>query len=240
MRACPRPRPKGVCACGLPQVSNIRLGPEPPILMGHFRMWKPLAVTVAVGLVLAGSAWKLGALDWLTDESHGALSACEEYVVSTLKAPSSYQRAWYEYKPAPPLTSAEFRNLQSAQANVCGGDQCSEAGDYMQAAVEGFNRELDRKLRDGLALDDLEQALLKNRKQMDADAAADKPAARTAFVTVEYDAQNAFGASIRSFAMCRFSAIGEDGRFSKTDILSAGPIDGESGRLVKEMSGPAE
>ena len=29
MRACPRLRPKGACACGLSQVLNIRLGPSP-------------------------------------------------------------------------------------------------------------------------------------------------------------------------------------------------------------------
>lgn len=31
MRVCPRLRPKGVCACGLPQVSNIRLRPPPRV-----------------------------------------------------------------------------------------------------------------------------------------------------------------------------------------------------------------
>ncbi len=31
MRVCPRLRPKGVCACGLPQVSNIRLRPPPQV-----------------------------------------------------------------------------------------------------------------------------------------------------------------------------------------------------------------
>lgn len=178
----------------------------------------------------AGVAWQKGAFARLTDKSHGAIDACEEQISDQLISPASYKRVWADYTPRSALTSAEYRELDRRRANI---------DSYSQRLVDAYTDELDRSIkrkakRGGLT--DVEQMVVDGRRQTDARAARNDPADRTGFVTLQYDSDNRFGATLRSFAICRFGAIGEDFRFERKDILQSGPMDDELGQLSKKLA----
>ena len=188
---------------------------------------------VAFGLAAlsVGAAWKTGFIDRLIDKSHGAIAACEVETMKSLRSPSTYKRVWADYTTAPPLGWKESAKLRQTQ---CEPD-CTEADRFFNAYANKMDKDIERKIRRGERLNELEQSITDRRGELDRLISANAPEVQTAVVTLEYDAQNAFGSPVRSFAMCRFSAIGEDGRFESHDIVSAAPLDDQDGRQMKKI-----
>jgi hypothetical protein len=139
---------------------------------------------------------------------------------------------WADYEPLPPLTWEELRRLEEAG---CGTD-CPESQRFYNAYVAKAVKDAERKTRAGKPLDETEHMMIKARERMNADVASNDKFSRTAMVTLEYDAENGFGALVRSFAGCRFTAIGADGRFEQRDIVLEGPIPESEGREAKRLS----
>lgn len=195
--------------------------------------WVVGGATAAAVVVVA---WQLGALAWLTDDSHGALAACEEQTKEGLVSPSSFKLVWSDYT----LRAAALPEDNVAMA-APGSSQLSV---NFAAYVDKHGPELAARLARGerLSEEDRQMAELWTsadvaKKENAARLARNLPEDRTAFVSLEYDADNSFGATLREFAMCRFGPIGDDGRFERADIVQSGPVDAAAGREAKRLSG---
>ena len=195
----------------------------------------------AVGLVLVGMFWS-GILPSPFDNSHGAIPACVERTKEQLRSPASFKLIWSDYSALPPLTSEERKQAFQAQgsSDPFKGDQITQA--YIRA-IEIRGPKLAERLTRGDKLSGIDaqiaQAWIEGQEAERANAARiakNLPEDQSAHVTLEYDADNGFGASIRSFGMCKFGAIGGDGVFAKSDIILSGPIDADVGRQTKELS----
>lgn len=138
------------------------------------------------------------------DGSHGAIAACEEVVKEQLVSPSTYKRVKAYYDSAPAMTHDEAENadeLKDEQAGIS-----PEIIAFSRAVVRGRNAKEKKEYNDA-------------KLQHDERAKRNEPQDRTAYVTIEYDAQNRFGAMLRSLTACRFGEIGVDGAFDRSDLL---------------------
>jgi len=183
-------------------------------------------------LAVAGA----GILFWLkdfrgiSDPSHGAIAACEEATMEDLRAPSTYKLVWSNYTPRDAMPVAERKVMNEPDESVLDGER------YVAAYVKKMEADTDRKLKAGEPLSEDEQQFLAIRRIGEQRAARNAPEDRTAFVTLEYDSENAFGSPVRSFDVCRLGAIGTDKRFERRDVLSHGPIPREEGQRTKDIA----
>jgi hypothetical protein len=176
------------------------------------------ACVISVGAA-AYAAWAVGLLDKLTDNSHGAIAACEDNIKASLAAPSTYRRVRVEYHQQPPLTLEEFTAYQ--RTTYCGlGDLYEPCTDANAITIAYGGQQI-------LAQRGIRRPTASQRQQARAEWISQifavlnrRPAAerQTATVFVEFDAQNAFGAPIRDLRSCRFGPIHSDG-FHKGDIF---------------------
>lgn len=196
-------------------------------------MNKAILVVLATGAAFAGGmvAWKSGALHGLTDDSNGAIGACEAHTLAGLVSPSSYVRRKAEYFPKPALSYDEGYEMRSARDRAR-DPVSSRFVDAYSRAIEREGPGLAKRSKRGEKLTEDQQRMLQSWQFAETRRAGDKqriaenrPADRSAVVIIEYDADNQYGASIRSVAYCRFDAQGDDGRFAETDILQSGPAE---------------
>ena len=191
-------------------------------------------------LAIVGLIWS-GLVPSPIDHSHGAIGACLDKTKEQLRSPSSFQLVWSEYTARGPMTTEERKQaFQSQTVQNDTGDKILHA--YMRA-IEVRGPKLAQRLRRGEKLTgvdaDLARSWIQGEEAEKANTirvAKNLPEDQTAFVTLEYDADNGFGASIRNFGICRFGAIGSDGRFAKSDIIMSGPIDAAVGQQTKDLT----
>lgn len=193
---------------------------------------------------LAVIALASSSCDKLTDNSKGAIPACVEKTTASLVSPSSFKLLWSDYTPRPPMPLEE-RFPPIAEEPECESD-CGP-GASINAAYAGYvmreGPRLAERLKGNGQLNPTERqaaeqwmSMQKARQDYAARIAKNLPEDQSGFVTIEYEAKNAYGTELRSFAMCRFGAIGEDGRFGRNDIFLSGPIDQEEGEAAKLLS----
>lgn len=193
---------------------------------------------------LAVMGLAVSSCDKLTDNSKGAIPACVEKTTASLLAPSSFKLLWSEYTPRPPMPLEE-RFPPIPEEPECDGD-CG-AGARISAAYVGYimreGPRLAERLKHNGKLNPTERdaaeqwiSIQKARQDYAARIAKNLPEDQSGFVTIEYEAKNAYGTDLRSFAMCRFGAIGEDGRFDRNDIFLSGPVEQEAGEAAKMLS----
>lgn len=186
--------------------------------------------------------WDSG-FNLLSDGSHGAIGACEEHTRERLKSPASFKLVWSDYTAMGPLTDEDRK---TAAAMACEPD-CNNIGSQLTRAYSAYidkngPRLAAKKLKgQKLTAEENDNAELwlgvqKAKKENAEREKLNLPEDRTAHVTLEYDADNSYGASLREFAMCRFGAIGTDGSFAKSDIAFAGPIETAVGQETKELA----
>ena len=207
-------------------------------------MQKPiLAVGIAsvVGLGIVGLIWS-GVITNPIDHSHGAIAACVEKTKEQLRSPSSFKLIWSDYTARGPLTPEERKQAyeSSCQGGCASGDKVIQA---LMHAIETRGPKLAERLRRGAKLSDIEkrvaEAWMEEAEWLKANAARvakNLPEDQSAYVTLEYDADNGFGSAIRDFGMCRFGAIGTDGSFDKADIVMSGPVDAAAARQTKVIA----
>jgi len=149
------------------------------------------------------------------DGSHGAIAACEEAVKEQMVSPSSYKRIWAGYSSTPAMNAKDLEAARKIQSDQACPDCAPEVNAFYGSLMDRnkyppeMRATVDRILADGV----------KWRKETDAKAKRNAPQDRTARVTIEYDAQNNFGAMLRKFVSCRFDAIDTDGRYNRSDVL---------------------
>lgn len=175
----------------------------------------PLALSVVAGL---------SACDYLpgiamTDESHGALAACEEVVKTSLRSPSTYQRISAEFTLGQPLTFEEYVSYQETKG--CPQAQTDPRECLANNLALGYGATVDfthpsstKQVRPfSRAARTAYLRHLFGRYQ-----ARPPEQQETAFVQIEYDAVNAYNAPIRSTHICRFGPrMGE--RYSSGDMF---------------------
>lgn len=182
------------------------------------------------------------------DSSNGAIPACEEETKANLVAPTSFKLIWSEYTSRAPMTLDEENQLRKSRAS---SNPQGTGAQIAQAYSDYIDREgpkLARRLQAGKSMSegdkrDAQQWIDGEKSKADyaARVAKNLPEDQSAFVILEYDAQNSYGALVRNFAMCRFGAIGSDGQFERRDILLSGEVDNNTGQAAKrrsEMSNP--
>lgn len=193
---------------------------------------------------LATMGLGISSCDMLMDNSKGAIPTCVEETTASLKSPSSFKLLWSDYTARPPMPTEE-RFTSLSEEPKCDGD-CG-AGASLIAEYAGYvMREGPRfaeRLKRNAKLNDIERqaaeqwlSIERSRREYAAKIAKNLPEDQSAFVTLEYEAKNAFGTDLRAFAVCRFGAVGQDGRFDKNDIFLSGPIDDETGKSAKLFS----
>lgn len=196
-----------------------------------------LMALVALGLATS-------ACDALGDKSKGAVPACAEETKEGLISPSSFKLVWSEYTPRGPVTVEEIAEIEDVKRQCDGecspGEQLSiDYASYLRREGPRLAAKLKRnaKLTGGEKADaELWLRSEQSRKERRAQIAKNLPEDQSAFVTIEYDAQNTYGTSVRGFAVCRFNGIGKDRRFDRGGILMSGPIDLETGKAAKQLS----
>lgn len=177
----------------------------------------------------AAGAWHIGYFDELIHDSDGSIGACEEAIKGRLVSPSSYRRVSVEFTPREPLTLEEFEAaINSKKCPVSEREyNCESDNATADALVDQYiaSQQLEKEGRPDPRPNRsvVEKAL--NRHHADIYAELSKQPLsnrRTGFVTLEYDADNSFGASLRASGFCRFGTIGEDGQFGPEDIINIG------------------
>lgn len=189
------------------------------------------ALAVAGGTV----AWYSGWADRLLDQSNGAIAACEQLLVNELKAPSTYKRTQVRFIPAPPLTEAQataYFASKGCPADATSLDSCL----HLQQISQGYlaNVALAGKLTDDpasfvdlptvdrrkfsrkevkVAEEKAKQWQLRNLNRGKADGGS------TAYVSIQYDAANAFGTPIRSEKICHFGPRWKDRSWTAEDTF---------------------
>ncbi|HEV2126462.1 MAG TPA: hypothetical protein VGW38_27200, partial [Chloroflexota bacterium] len=177
------------------------------------------AAVAAIGLL----AWQTGAVDKLTDQSHGAIAACEESLLQSLRSPSTYERVAAEYTPADPLSYEDYVSYMETRrcpASPFGYDSCVETNRLLNGIASTMDWENPGST---------EQVRKPSKKAREAyyrwlhERYGSWPVAeqRTAFVSIEYDAANAFNAPLRSTHVCRFGPIRSDQRFETGDLFGS-------------------
>ena len=177
----------------------------------------------------AAGAWHIGYFDELIHNSDGSIGACEEAIKGSLVSPSSYRRVSVEFTPREPLTLEEFEGaINTRKCPVSEREyNCESETATADALVDQYiaSQQLEKEGRPDPRPNRsiVEKAL----KRLHADIYAQLSRwphshRKTGFVTLEYDADNSFGASLRTSSFCRFGPIGEDGRFGPNDVILIG------------------
>lgn len=186
-------------------------------------------------LLAAASLTGCGALP-AKDSSRGAVSACEGAIQRQLVSPSSYTQVWSDFTERAPLTAREKRAWR--ERNIC-TDAKGKAGmctpttaDRMQSHFLRTAEEDMAKVRNGQPVPAEDRARI--AQMIEADDRLAK--AHTGFVLIEYDSDNAMGASVRAFAMCRFGPASTDGTFAESAIFQSGPVARAEGEAAKKAS----
>lgn len=154
----------------------------------------------------------------------GAKLACQEATVGALTSPSSFRLVWSDVTLRGPFSFAEFKEAAEARHARSGAEPSStpHADAFLVAMHE-------KDVRDGT----WEKQLRTSYASYQTWAPEEK---NTAFVLLEYDAENTFGAALRGFSICRFGPAGEDKKFGLSDIVKSGPVPLEEGRTAKSIA----
>lgn len=147
---------------------------------------------------VAGLGWGQIGRDRLTvlDELPAALggrpdvAACETYIRGVLKTPSTYRRASVQVIDSGPLSQAAF-------------DQ--QSGLYPIPKPSAAEAKADSLLASEAQLDAIRRSLMQGREQ------------RLRTLLISYDAENGFGAPIRSQGACQFRLL--DGELEDAGTL---------------------
>lgn len=198
-----------------------------------------ISVTLAglVGLAL------FGGFDIVLDRSQGAVRACEQKIANDLASPTSFKSVWSDFTPRGPLTWEESLPPKKDFCNAPRDPNTSGLNAY-SCYMERLEPKVREKLRKGQPLRGRDEnfiaetlrAVEKNKRDTEDRLAKNLPRDQTAFVTIEFDSANQFGTTVRAFAMCRFGAVGDDGRFQESEIIQSGPVEAEAGRQAKELA----
>jgi hypothetical protein len=176
------------------------------------------ACAVCVGAA-AYASWASGLLEPLTDKSHGAIAACEGNIKAGLVAPSTYQRIRADYHEQPPLTLDLYAAYE--RTKYCGlsdlFEPCTDAN-LIAIAYAGEQILRARGIRRPTARQRDQARAESIRNNFSALNRLPSEQRRSARVSVEFDAQNAYGAPIRTLRSCRFGPM-RFGRFQKGDIF---------------------
>ena len=177
----------------------------------------------------AAGAWHIGYFDEWVHNSDGSIGACEDAIKGSLASPSSYRRVSVEFTPREPLPLEEFEDAwNTRQCPVSEREyNCESDTNYADAYLDQFTaeRQLEKEGRSDLppTRSVVEKALKRYRADIYAQLSKQPLSHRkTGFVTLEYDADNSFGASLRASSFCRFGTIGQDGQFGAEDIILIG------------------
>lgn len=173
-------------------------------------------------LLLVGAASLSSSCDFQLER--GAKLACQEETVSVLKSPSSFNLVWSDVTLRGPFSFAEFKEAAEARGRRAAAD--STATPHTDSFLEAMHK---KDVRDGTWAKQLQTSYASYQKW----APEEK---NTAFVLLEYDAENAFGASLRGFSICRFGPAGNDKKFGISDIVQSGPIPLQEGRAAKDVA----
>lgn len=168
------------------------------------------------------------------DNSHGAIGACESTIKKQLVSPSTYRLIWSDFTERPPLNAEEKKAWR--ERNICtdakakAGACTPTTGDQLQGH---FLRDAEKnmaKARRGEPIAPEDRPLVEQMLQAEDRLAV----AKTGFVIMEYDSENAMGASVRAFAICRFGPASADGTFAESAIFQSGPVSRAEGEAAKE------
>ena len=177
----------------------------------------------------AGGAWNIGYFDELIHQSNGSIAACEKAIKGSLVSPSSYRRVSVEFTPREPLTLEEFETaINTKKCPVSEREyNCESDTAHADALVDQSiaSQQLEKEGRPDPRPNRsvVEKALKRHHADIYAQLSRWPLSHRkTGFVTLEYDADNSFGASLRASSFCRFGTIGQDGQFGPEDIILIG------------------
>jgi hypothetical protein len=223
--ACAHVQPATVKAhalCALPGFPTSGFGRRPERNIGAARMPKRIIIMVVCALMVVAAAyatWASGFLKTVTDNSHGAIAACEGNIKAGLIAPSTYHRIRADYHEQPPLSLEEYTAYERTQ--YCGLGDLFEPCTYANAGAIAYAGQqiLERRGVQRPTARERDEARAESIRANFATLNRRPAAARqTATVFIEFDAQNAFGAPIRNTRMCRFGPMLSDG-FHKGDLF---------------------
>jgi len=169
-----------------------------------------------------------------TVAARSAVSACEEVTRENMVSSSSYKTLWSDYTEREPLSAKEVREIYNANRCAPKGErEClQDLERFTDAYTENWRKDLMAQLKAGKKLsdDDRHMAQMFGLVERPQD---NSPAGKTGFVLLEYESENAFGASLRGFDICRFGPIGDDGKFDSQNVIRSGPIPLEEGVQAK-------
>lgn len=169
-----------------------------------------------------------------TVAAKSAVAACEEVTRDQAISPPSFKTLWSDYTEREPLNQDDIRDMYKAgRCSPVGEKECLLDSDrFMDASTERKRKELSAALAAGKKLnrDDQRMAETLGLVEWPQDHS---PSGKTGFVLLEYQSENAFGASLRAFGICRLGAIGDDGKFEKSNVIKSGPIPLDEGIRTK-------
>jgi hypothetical protein len=166
---------------------------------------RPL-VSIALLSLLAGC----DRLPFGQSVEESAARACEGALKPTLVSPSSYRRVWFDYTPREPVTKDEM--IEKLET------------DRTRAIKEGDDAEA---FSSAYAL----QCYKKNKCDSFPKFEELHPP-KTGFILLEYESENAFGASLPGFFICRLNQS-DDGKYGENSVFTSGAIPRQLGEQTK-------
>jgi hypothetical protein len=166
----------------------------------------------AVAAVTAFAGWRSGYAEQLTDTSHGGITACEEALLSNLKAPSTYKRIAASFREESPLTMQQFREYTIT--GYCGPDggwrPCGDLGKgiisygakqiALSKGIKGHPSPKQKIEMRHLYWEKIYAIYQQNAREHP-----------PGIVELTYDAEDAYGTPLRSTLVCRFGIRSPDG-----------------------------
>ena len=174
-----------------------------------------------LGLLISGILLASCGPDPISETAReSALATCQDEIKKVLVAPATFRLVYSDVMlSSRPVTylqySSDIERKIVWEGEQPGGSRIAANGVLAYMRDPRYAAEVEERSREGYE----RYRSLPTRKR------------RKAFVLLEHDSENSFGAPLRGFSICDFSYLGESERFGPHDLIHAGPV---SRKLAEE------